>query len=64
MSGPNTARTAPPSRVFATRYTLRNGTAGDLDVIASDSCAAVIAVHEQFGEQLARVAVKPQEHKQ
>lgn len=52
------------TRHFIARYVLRNGARGSLSVIATDSCAAVIAAMDLFGELLGRVSAKPEEASQ
>lgn len=47
------------TRHYIARYVLRNGARGSLSVIATDSCAAVLAALEQFGERIQRLSVRP-----
>ena len=37
---------------YAAVYTLRNGTRGVLDLIASSSCAAILTALDTFGDRL------------
>jgi len=46
-------------RAYTAKYRLRNGARGSLPILARNSCAAVLAMLETFGDQLRSVAVKP-----
>ena len=46
-------------KTYLTRYTLRNGTAGVLTLIAASSCAAILIAIDLFGEQLRTCSSRP-----
>ncbi|MBY0469456.1 MAG: hypothetical protein K2Q07_10820 [Burkholderiaceae bacterium] len=46
-------------RAYTAKYRLRNGARGTLPILARNSCAAVLAILETFGDQVRSVAVKP-----
>lgn len=46
-------------RRYTARYRLRNGVTGSLPFILHNSCSVVLAMLEQFGEQLQSVSVRP-----
>ena len=46
-------------RAYTVRYRLRNGASGSLTLIMRNSCSAVMAVLDHFGDQLRSVAVSP-----
>jgi hypothetical protein len=46
-------------RAYTAKYRLRNGARGTLPILARNSCAAVLAILETFGDQVRSVDVKP-----
>lgn len=46
-------------RAFSARYTLRNGTAGVLTLLAHSSCAAILIAIDTFGTQLRTCSALP-----
>lgn len=46
-------------RHFLATVTLRNGHRAQMDVIAPDTCAAIVQLVDYFGARLVRVGVRP-----
>jgi hypothetical protein len=46
-------------RAYTATYRLQNGATGSLTLIVRDSCSAVLAMLEQFGDQLRSISVRP-----
>lgn len=44
---------------YTANYRLRNGASGSLTLIVRDSCAAVMAVLDTFGDAVRSVSVRP-----
>jgi hypothetical protein len=46
-------------RHFLATFTLRNGHKAQLDVVATDGCAAIVQLLDHFGQRLQRCSVRP-----
>jgi hypothetical protein len=46
-------------KAYRTRYQLHDGSRGVMTVLATSSCAAILAVHDTFGLQLRVCSARP-----